>query len=125
MSFTYGTSTVLFDLKILPFQHGLLLWSSSHETSYGHSADNVRENASGYGLGLIVLVLSENYDAAFIVVSSSATFFHGTTIILLFANPKFYQIYYHFRITVKVFIYLINFVWMFTFKSICIFQVTA
>ena len=123
MSLTYGTSTVLFALKILPFQHGLLSWSSSHKTSYGHSADNVRENVSSYGLGLIVLVLSENYDAAFIVVSSTTKFCHGTTIILLFANPAFYQIYYHFRITVKVFTYLINFVWMFTFRRI--FQVTA
>ena len=65
MSLTYGTSTILFALKILPFQHGLLLWSPSHKSRYGHSADNVRENVSGYGLGLTVFVLSENYDACF------------------------------------------------------------
>ena len=38
---------------------------------------------------------------AFIVVSSSTTFCQGTTMILLSANPTFYQIYYYFRITVK------------------------
>ena len=59
---------------------------------------------------------------AFMVVSSSTKFCHGTTIILLSTNPTFYQIYYHFRITVKVFLYLVNFVWMFTFKSTCIFM---
>ena len=40
MSLTYGTSTILFALKILPFQHGLLLWSPSHKSCYGHSADS-------------------------------------------------------------------------------------
>ena len=58
MSLTYGTSTVLFALKILPFQHGLLLWSPSHQSHHGHSADNVRKNVSGYGLPLTVFVLS-------------------------------------------------------------------
>ena len=62
MPLTYGTSTIIFVLKILPFQHGLLLWSPSHKSCYGHSADNVRENVSGHGLGLAVFVLSENCD---------------------------------------------------------------
>ena len=65
MSLTYGASAILFTLKILPFQHGLLLWSPSHKSRYGHSADNVCENVSGHGLGLTVFVLSENYDACF------------------------------------------------------------
>ena len=65
MSLTYGSNTILFALKIVPFQHGLLLWSPSHKSRYGHSADNVRENVSGYRLGLTVIVLSENYDACF------------------------------------------------------------
>ena len=65
MSLTYGTSAILFALKILPFHHGLLLWSPSHKSHYGHSADNVRENISGYGLGLIAFILSENYNAFF------------------------------------------------------------
>ena len=65
MSLTYGTSTILFALKILPFQHGLLLWSPSHKSRYGHSADNVRQKVSGYGLGWTVFILSENYDACF------------------------------------------------------------
>ena len=49
MSLTYGTSTILFVLKLLPFQHCLLLWSPSHKSRYSHSADNVRENVSDYG----------------------------------------------------------------------------
>ena len=65
MSLTYSTSTILFAWKILLFQHGLLLWSSSHKSHCGHSADNVRENVSGYGLGLTVFVLSENYNECF------------------------------------------------------------
>ena len=63
MSLTYGTSTILFALKILPFQHGLLLGSPNHKSRYGHSADNVRENVSGYRLGLTVFALSKNYEA--------------------------------------------------------------
>ena len=55
MSLIYGTSTILFALKVLPFQHGLLLWSSSHKSRYGHCADNICENVSGYGLGLTAL----------------------------------------------------------------------
>ena len=62
---SYVTSTILSSLKILPFQHGLLLWSCSHKSRQGHSADNVHENVSGYGLGLTVFVLSENYNACF------------------------------------------------------------
>ena len=65
MFLTYGTSTILFALKILPFQHGLLLRSPSHISRYGHSADNVRENVIGYGLGLTVFVVSENYAECF------------------------------------------------------------
>ena len=48
-------------------------------------------------------------------------FSHGTTFALLSADPTFYQRYHHFRITVKVFLYLINFVWMFTFKVLVFF----
>ena len=47
MSLTYGTSTIIFALKILPFQHGLLLLSPSHKSRYDHSTENVRENVSG------------------------------------------------------------------------------
>ena len=61
----------------------------------------------------------------FIVTGSSTNFCHGNTIVLLFRNPAFYQIYQHFRITVEVFLYLIHFVWKITFKSICIFHATA
>ena len=48
MSLIYGTSNILFALKIFHFQHGLLLWSPSHKFRYGHSAENVCENVSGY-----------------------------------------------------------------------------
>ena len=65
MSLIYGTSTILFILKIFPFQHSLLLWSSSHKSRYGNSAGNVCENVSAYGLGLTVFVLSENYEVRF------------------------------------------------------------
>ena len=61
----------------------------------------------------------------FIVISPSTKFFHGATIVLLSTNRIFYQIYHHLRITIKVFLYLINFSWMFTFKSTCIFHDTA
>ena len=120
MSLTYGTSTILFALKILPFQHGLLLWSPSHKSRYGHSADNVTLLIAG--LIWQYLFFPKITMRAFIVVSSSTKFCHGTTIILLSANPTFYQIYYHFRITVKVFLYLINFVWMFTLKVLLFFM---
>ena len=40
----FGTSTVLFALKICLFQHGLLLRPPSHKSHYSHSADNVCEN---------------------------------------------------------------------------------
>ena len=62
---------------------------------------------------------------AFIVIDSGAKFCHGSTFVLLSANTTFYQIYHHLKITVKFFLYLINFVWVFTFKSTCIFHVTA
>ena len=32
MSLNYGTSIILFSLKIFPLQHGLLLWSPSHKS---------------------------------------------------------------------------------------------
>ena len=38
---------------------------SQLQIRYGHSADNVRGNVSGYGLGQTVFVLSENCDACF------------------------------------------------------------
>ena len=62
---------------------------------------------------------------AFIVIGSGTKFCHGTTIALHSANSTFYQIYHHFRITVTVFPYSINCVWMFTFKSTCIFYITV
>ena len=61
----------------------------------------------------------------FIFIGSSTKFWDGITIVLLSAKPTFYQIYRHFRVTVDVFLYLINFVWMFTFKSARIFHVTT
>ena len=65
MSLIYGTSTILFVLKIFPFRHGLLLSSPSLKSRYGHSLDNVCNNVSGYGLGLTVFVLSKNHDVCF------------------------------------------------------------
>ena len=65
MSLPYGTSTILFVLKILLFQHFTVIVCYCHKSRYGHSADNVRENVSDYGGGLTVFVLSENYDAYF------------------------------------------------------------
>ena len=65
MSLTYGTSTILFALKILPFQHDLLLWPPRQKSCYDHSADNVHENVSGHGLGLTVFILSEIHDVCF------------------------------------------------------------
>ena len=60
---------------------------------------------------------------AFIVIGSSTKYCRGSTILLLSANPAFYQIYHHLRITLNFFLYLINFVLMFTFKNTCIFYV--
>ena len=60
---------------------------------------------------------------AFIVIGSSTKFCCSSTIVLLSANPTFYQIYHNLRITLNFFLYLINFVLMFTFKSTCIFHV--
>ena len=102
MSLTYGAGTILFALKILPFEHGLLLWSPSHKPRYGHFADNVRENVSGYELGLIVFFLKITM-LAFIVVSSSTKFCHGPTIVFLSSNPTFYQIYHHLELQLKFF----------------------
>ena len=59
---------------------------------------------------------------AFMAISSSAKLCDDTTIILLTTNPTLYQIYHHFRIATKSFLYLINFIWMFTFEGICIFH---
>ena len=56
-------------------------WSPSHKSRYGHSADNVRENVSGYGLGLRVFVLSQNYNVCF--YSSSRKFCHSTTTVCI------------------------------------------
>ena len=75
------------------------------------------------GLAWQYLLFTKITMRAFIVVSSSSKFCHGTTIVLLSANPAFHQIHHHFRITVKIFLYLINFVWMFTFKIACSFHV--
>ena len=58
---------------------------------------------------------------AFIVIGSSSKFCHGFTIILFSIDPTFYQIYNHFRITVKVFLHLIIFCCIFAFKSTCVF----
>ena len=60
---------------------------------------------------------------AFIVIGSSTKFCRGSTIVLLSANPTLYQIYHHLRITLNFFLYLINLVLMYTFKSTCIFHV--
>ena len=53
---------------------------------------------------------------AIIFIGSSRKYCHSTTIVLLSANPAFYQVNHYFKITVIVFIYLINFVRMFTLK---------
>ena len=57
---------------------------------------------------------------AFIVIDSGAKFCHGSTFVLLSANTTFYQIYHHLRITVKFFLYLMNFVWIFPLKVLVI-----
>ena len=90
---------------------------------YNYSEGNVYENVSGYALGLIVFVFSEISICAFITASSSTKLCPGT-IELLITNPTLYQMYHHFRIEVKVFLYWIKFAWMFTFESTCIFHVT-
>ena len=54
---------------------------------------------------LTVFVLSANYN---VCIGSSTKRCQGNTNVLLFTNPKSYQIYHHFRITVKVFLYLVN-----------------
>ena len=58
---------------------------------------------------------------ASIVASSSTKVCHGIAIVLLFAKPEFYQIYSYFRITIKAFLYLINFFWMFFFLKVIVF----
>ena len=47
----------------------------------------------------------------FIVIDSSTKLCYGTTTALLNANSTFYQIYDLFRITVKIFFYLINLIY--------------
>ena len=95
------------------------------KSCYDHSEDNVRENVSGCVLGLIGFVLFGNLMCAPIVVSSSTKLCHGITTVLLTTDPTFYEIYHHFRITVKVFLYLTNFTLMFTFESTYIFHINA
>ena len=46
----------------------------------------------------------------FIVISSCAKLGHGTAVVLHTTNSTSSQIYHHFRITIKVFLYLINLV---------------
>ena len=125
MSLIYGTSTILFALNIFPFHHGLLLWSPSHKSSYGHSPDNVSGFLFWQFLSFSKITMCAFIVIAFIVIGSSAKFCHGSTFVLLFANTTFYQIYHHLNITIKFFLHLINFVWIYTFKSTCIFHVTA
>ena len=57
---------------------------------------------------------------AFIVIGSSAKCCHDSTFVLLFVNTTFYQIYHHLKITVKFFLYLMNFVWIFPLKVLVI-----
>ena len=125
MSLIYGTSTILFDLNIFPFHHGLFLSSTSQKSRYGHSPDNVCNDVLVTGLVWQLLSFPKITMCAFIVSGSSAKFCHGSTFVLLSANTIFYQIYHRLRITVKFLLYLINLFWIFTFKSTCIFHVTA
>ena len=118
MSLIYSTSTILC-LNFFPFQHGLLLWSPSHISCNGLSPDNVRDNVLVTGLVWQLLFFPKITMCAFIVIGSSTKCCHGSTIALLSANPTFDQIYHHLRIRPNSFLYLINFVWMFTFKSTC------
>ena len=71
------------------------------------------------------LSLSKTVVCAFMTIRSSAKIFDDTAIILLTTNSTLYQIYHHFRIATKSFLYLINFIWMFTFVGICIFHATV
>ena len=120
---------ILLALKVLPFQHDLLLWSPIHKSGYGHSADNVRENVPVYALGLTVFVLSENYDICFYSYWFQhilSWYYHYIAFDkpYILSNILFFNSRY-FRIKVKFFIYLMNSVWKFTFKSTCIFHVIA
>ena len=71
---------------------------------------------------IILLFFPKIAMRTFIVVSSGTKFCHGAIIVLLSANPTFYHICQYFRITIKVFLYLIHFVWMFAFKSLVFFM---
>ena len=107
----------------------LLLWSPIHKSGYGHSADNVRENVPVYALGLTVFVLSENYDICFYSYWFQhilSWYYHYIAFDkpYILSNILFFNSRY-FRIKVKFFIYLMNSVWKFTFKSTCIFHVIA
>ena len=110
MSLNYGTSAIIFVLKTFPFPRGLLSWSPSHKSCYGHFADNIRESISAYELDLTVFVFPKITMSTFIVIGSGTKFFHGITIALLSANLIFCEIYHYFRVTFQAFLDLINFV---------------
>ena len=123
MSLIHGTSITIFAINFFSFQHGLLLWSTSHKSVSLEIM--LVKTCLVTGLLWQFLFFPKIMICGFIVIGSSTNFCHGNTIVLLFRNPAFYQIYQHFRITVEVFLYLIHFVWKITFKSICIFHATA
>ena len=92
MSLVY-TSIISFVLKIFPFQHG-----------YGPAMVTLKVMFVKTFLVKCLfwqfLFFSEIVIYTFINISSSTKLCHGTDIVLLPANPTFYQIYHHFRITV-------------------------
>ena len=113
VSLIYGTSAV-FALNIFPFHLGLLLWSPSHESRYGHSSDNVCNDVSVTGLVWQFFSFPKiTILSAFTVIVSGAKFFHGSTFVWLSANTTFWKIYHHLRIIVNFFLYLINVVWIY------------
>ena len=125
LSLTYGKSLILFALKILPFRRGLLLWSPIKIPIMVILQIMLVKMFLATDLVWHFLFFLKTAMCAFIVLGPSPTFCHGTSIVLLSANPAFHQIYHHLRITVYVFLYFINFVWMFTFKSTFTFHITA
>ena len=95
--------------------------SPSCKSCYYCPEDKVCENFLIVHLVWSFLFFSKIALCGFVVIWSNMNLGHDTTIVLLTTNSVFYQIYNHFTITIKIFLYLKNFIEMFTFESVCIF----
>ena len=95
VSLIYGTSAILFTLKL--FLYSMVYYCDLPVTNP------------------VMVILQIMFVMTFLVTSLVWQFCHGCNFVLLSANTTFYQIYHHLWITVKFFLYLINFVWIFTF----------